>query len=343
MMSSRPVIFSVPFVFVAQMAWAIGSCPDYPLPNPTQAIEQYLSRNGNSCVLGSYLKLNASYNADFATGITGGCERYLGTPPSCPYYDTQYRYIGATSIWETGASGLLTVYPKPDWPAPSALDTRQFDTSTPDTPQWQFNNEGERELISGSNISLNCGSPVTYVQVAKTYNVVKCMPWFWNDNAHLDPAEIYIFLPSNSPYSAGLDAAIADWNSKLAGAGVHLNRRTTSCSAGPHCVNVLIDDSIPKCGWADSGGINASGVAQNPWIKINSLYNFTVTGLQRTFAHEIGHLLGLNNNLSCNKDDSTMVDSFHCDQTEVANVQTSDWLPVTKSVYGGGTKSVCGW
>lgn len=179
MMSSRRVIFSVPFVFTAQMAWAIGGCPDYPLPNPTETIAQYVSRNGNACVLGSYLKLNATYNADFVTLITGGCARYLGTPPSCPYYDTQYRYIGASSIWETGASGLVTVYPYPSWPAPSALDTRQLNTSTPDTPQWQFNNEGERELISGSNISLNCGSPVVWVQTAKTYNVTKCEPIFY--------------------------------------------------------------------------------------------------------------------------------------------------------------------
>jgi hypothetical protein len=89
MMSSRRVIFSVPFVFVAQMAWAIGGCPDYPITPALQSNVQYVSKNGNVCVLGSYLKVNTTYDADFLTAVTGGCERHLGTPPSCPYYDTQ--------------------------------------------------------------------------------------------------------------------------------------------------------------------------------------------------------------------------------------------------------------
>jgi Dual-action HEIGH metallo-peptidase len=237
----------------------------------------------------------------------------------------------------------VIVYPNPNT-GPSTLDTRPLNTSTPDIPQWTFYNEGERELRSGSNISLNCGSSVTYVEAAKTYNVVKCEPFFFATNEHLDAAEIDILLPSNSQYSAGLNDAIADWNSKLAGTGVHFNRKTTSCTTtGPHCVNVIPDTTILICGYGGPGGTNANGVAQNPVIKINSNFTFTVTGLQRTFAHEIGHLLGMDNYLPCPKNDAVMQEQFYCDQNEMANVTTSDWLPVVKSVYGGGTKSRCGW
>ena len=344
MSSSRTVIFTVPLVFVAQVAWAIGGCPDYPKLPVGEAIAQYVSKNGNACAPGSYLKLGTTYDTDFVTVVYGGCERHY-PPPSCPIYgNIEWRFIGASSITEAGVSGWTPVYPNPNT-GPATLDTRSINTSTPDVPQWTFYTEGARQLRSASNIGINCGSPVTLVETTKTFNVVKCEPIFYNDNRHFDAAEIYIFLPANSLYSAGLDAAIADWNSKLTGTGVHLNRQTTSCSAGPHCVNAIVDTTIGACGWADPGGTDSNGVAQNPVLKINSNYTFSTAGLQRTFAHEIGHLLGMANYVivTCGSNDAVMSDNFDCTTNPLANVATSDWLPVAKSVYGGGTKSKCGW
>lgn len=339
MMSLRCVVFSVPFVFVAQIAWAVGGCPDYPGP-AGQAITQYVSKNGEACEPGSYLKQNAQYDADFLTTVYGACERHLGYP-SCPYYDTQYRYIGASTITEVGVSGWVVVYPNPNVQT-STLDTRGFNTSTPDIPRWTFYYEGERQLRSQSNLSTNCSSNVNSVETTKTFNVVKCEPFWWPDNMHLAPGVINIYLPSGSSYSAGLDAAITDWNNYLT--GILLNRVTSPCTAGPYCVNVNTNPNLTRCGgFAGPGGLNASGEAQNPFIQINSNTTFSASGLQRTFAHELGHLLGLDQYLPCNQNDGVMQDQYSCSGTVNPYVKASDWLPVNKSVYANGTKNTCGW
>lgn len=271
------------------------------------------------------------------------CVRHLGYP-SCPYYDTQYRGIGASSIIEVGVYGWVIVYPNPN-SNPATLDTRGLNTSTPDIPQWTFYYEGERQLQIQSNISENCSSTVTSVAQTVTYNVVKCEPFWYADNRHLDAATINIFLPSNSPHSSALDAAISDWNSYLSGTGVTLNRVTSSCTAGPQCVNVVTQAlASGDCGEADPQGLSGSGVAQDPVIRMNSNMTFTATGRQRTLAHEIGHLLGMANyDLNCLQADAVMQDNFNCEDTVSQAVKMSDWLPVKKSVYGNGPKNKCGW
>jgi hypothetical protein len=342
MMSLRGVVGSVLFVFVARTAWAVGGCPDVPGP-AGQAITQYVSKNGVACQDGSYLKLGGAYDADFLTTVYGACELHY-VPPSCPVYQTDYRYIGSTSITEVGVSGWTIVVPNPNNYSTSTLDTRALNTSTPDTPSWTFYYEGARQLNTQSNLSTNCSSSVNSIDTTKTYNVVKCEPKFWN--RHLDTSEISINLASTSPYTLGLDEAISDWNSRLGGTGVHLNRATAGCINGPQCINVLNDSTMSTCGYTNGDPDSNGVIYQNGVIYINNSLSFTYTGLQRTFEHEIGHLLGLDNSsrTACGVNDAVMQDLFFCEQTNsTIYAQTSDWLPVTKSVYGGGTVNTCGW
>ena len=79
------------------------------------------------------------------------------------------------------------------------------------------------------------------------------------------------------------------------------------------------------------------------WAKLP----YSATGLQRTFVHELGHFLGLDNcSTSCGVSDAAMQDEFVCNQTTpavMADVTINDSIPVTNSTYGGNTTLSCGF
>ena len=73
---------------------------------------------------------------------------------------------------------------------------------------------------------------------------------------------------------------------------------------------------------------------------------YSATGLQRTFVHELGHFLGLDNySTSCSVWDAAMQDQFVCTQSNPAvmdDVTINDSIPVTNSTSGGNTTLVAG-
>lgn len=74
--------------------------------------------------------------------------------------------------------------------------------------------------------------------------------------------------------------------------------------------------------------------------------NFSAQGLRRTFAHELGHFVGMDNlnPAHCAVDDAVMQDQFNCESATVLNQPNlNDTLPVNNTVYGGKTKAACGW
>jgi hypothetical protein len=47
-----------------------------------------------------------------------------------------------------------------------------------------------------------------------------------------------------------LDAAIIDWNTRVAGTGVELERVSAPCTSGPRCITVIADPDLASCGFA---------------------------------------------------------------------------------------------
>ena len=74
---------------------------------------------------------------------------------------------------------------------------------------------------------------------------------------------------------------------------------------------------------------------------------FTSTGLQRTFVHELQHLMGLDNYAdapACGVSDAAMQDDFDCNGTNALTTLTiNDILPAAKTSYGGGPRTACGF
>jgi hypothetical protein len=74
--------------------------------------------------------------------------------------------------------------------------------------------------------------------------------------------------------------------------------------------------------------------------------SFTAAGLQRTFEHELGHLLGLldyANSCDTTGNSAVMQANFNCGATPSTTVSINDYLPVNNTVYGGKTTKTCGF
>jgi hypothetical protein len=163
-----------------------------------------------------------------------------------------------------------------------------------------------------------------------------------------------------SDLSGPLDDVIADYNS--AGVGVTLERTGTQCS-GPFCILVGEaaipgEDNVGPCAQtavptnSGSGGAatNATTVTlQTGYGTTESWRTADPTQQRRTAAHELGHALGMDhpvNGEDCDSvNDSVMLDAItNCqDSTSGYSPTMSDTLPMTNTVYGTGSRSICGF
>jgi hypothetical protein len=106
---------------------------------------------------------------------------------------------------------------------------------------------------------------------------------------------------------------------------------------------------------AGAAGSDATGGwnGQNLFLYINNNTNYSLASwnapsAQRTFAHEIGHLLGLADySATCDSTGNTAVmqKNFDCSPViaPMAYPTVNDYLPVNNTVYGGGTRATCGF
>jgi hypothetical protein len=170
------------------------------------------------------------------------------------------------------------------------------------------------------------------------------------------PNKIKVYLPSAmAALATQLDNAINDWNARIAITSLAFERVGTACVAGPDCITVEVED-IPDglggyyCGhyshdtpyWAT--GEHTGGLQ----LELSSTWaSYSAAAQRRTFAHELGHFLGLNelSTTACAQSDAVMQPAFTCTSTSnpVAALTAADYVPVVSTVYGGHTKKSCGF
>lgn len=147
--------------------------------------------------------------------------------------------------------------------------------------------------------------------------------------------------------TTALDAAIADWNSRISSTGIEFERVSSSCGGGPSCISVTTAQQS-SCGYAykewDATGLitgNASLRIRDDWATL-----YSAQGLQRMFVHELGHFVGMDNSnpAACGISDVVMQDQFDCTAASVMHTASiNDYLPVTNTAYGGMPKTTCGF
>ena len=126
---------------------------------------------------------------------------------------------------------------------------------------------------------------------------------------------------------------------------MQFERVGTSCGAGPSCITVT-SPLQADCGFAYKE-FDANGVLTgNLQLRLRPDWSdFSPDGLQRTFVHELGHFLGLDDSSpSCGSSDASMQPEYDCAApTVMHDVTINDYLPVQDSSYGGQPKVSCGF
>jgi hypothetical protein len=257
--------------------------------------------------------------------------------------------------------GAVSASPSND-PTIQNYNTETSTNTTSSGASWLTpTSQGEYVYTSLTNaVATPCDlQPTQFPQDASvTINVLKCQPQFLehtNGNtirvgALAPPAKISVYLPSAmSGADAALRAAIADWNSGLP-AGVQFEVVTTACQSGPTCITIVSDPAQQSCGFANRQWDSTGVITGNMELRLRSDWtNYSATGLQRTFAHELGHFLGSDNinrpgAPTCGVSDAVMHDAFdYGNVVSVVSPTLNDTRPIVNSVYGGNTKATCGW
>jgi len=95
-----------------------------------------------------------------------------------------------------------------------------------------------------------------------------------------------------------LSNATTAWTTALAGTGVMIVPTQVDCSGSSNCIVVQTDSALAPCGYANptiidpqTGVISAGTIA----VRTDWYSRYSSEGLERTFVHELGHFLGLQN------------------------------------------------
>jgi hypothetical protein len=165
-----------------------------------------------------------------------------------------------------------------------------------------------------------------------------------------------VYLPSGmqSVLSVPLTNAINGWNDAVSGTSPTLSSpTTTNCGTGATCIQFeegLIppdENGVFPCAQRTATYNSTTGALTSAKIRMQEgWWNVNPRRLQRTVAHELGHLLGLKEaDSTCAGSNSIMRSGVYaCDASGVPNTVTlNDSLPVEKGVYGGGSRLSCGF
>jgi hypothetical protein len=359
-----------PAVAAAQWTFAQGQAPVTGDPSPLFSVQAPRTCSDGTQTLpdGGYLKRNPTYPTstpfviNTVTHNEGTCLAYLYQI----YNHTDLHAINYISYspYMPGSShggGPLTFWA---WnsPSPKPLD---YDSRNPiGGAQGPYTESGFyylgtwRMTFWSTNEPTGCGFVTTSHIVEKTINVVSCKPSFSeNPNGtimRLPTGTISIYVPDTMSYLFGpVDNAVADLTTKLVESGITLTRNLNSpCTTGGNCIN-FNEGSIPAGACAEYTKFPDpdTGINVQP-AKITfptDAAGRTPSRLQRSVLHELGHLLGLNDqpNVSgCGINDSVMVTAaLDCNAQSgfISTPTLNDSVPINKTSFGNGPKISCGF
>ena len=333
------------------------TCPPIVTEAPAHTVTILVKTYSNTCTVtdGGYIKTNVNYKLHERAQIWGKCQPRTWHSGQCQNLTLQTRYLNGAVTYINGTSeGTIA----------AAGSARDFDTTVPIRASsgavWNPDAPGTyaytstTSQTSPTNCSFPAPGPADNQPV--TMHALQCEPKFLDDGdgdiPHLGVPlfgdRIEVALPTTMAAAASdLDAAITDWNTRVSGVGIEFER-VTSCMSGPRCINVETA-SIASCGFAVWGIPDAATGEHTGGLKLQLHPNwstFSSASLRRTFTHELGHFLGLDNyTTSCATNDAMMQQNFACGSgsSPAYTVTINDYLPVTNTTYGGNTKLSCGF
>ena len=337
-------------------------CPDQATLGNTDLIPKVLV---GSCQLQSsgYVLRASTLTVHGRAVAEGHCTKSIpsGNPPKCvPWYN-----------FDRGTNSISVKTNTPDNPPPASPYSLGPIYSKPTNQHYQVldsedlvHSFGPRQadvLLFGQHwiyeeapifITLCNLNPNTTGQRTFTYFGMNCLPQ-WRivpDNLirHLATGVIQISVVSELVEAA--TAAAKAWTTALQSQGINIELKVENCSAiNDHCIRVqagLPPEKPNACSSVHNAAYDSSGViTTSPVITVRSPTSWTPEVRQFLLAHEIGHLLGLDEN-GCSRPNSVMAvppQGTECvlDSGQATLPTGDDVLPVAKTVYGNGSRSVC--
>jgi hypothetical protein len=343
----------------------------------SQGADLSVRKYGGACTVpnGGYAKVNTIYELHVLVSVNGWCQLYARDgqgqcTPGVPgnYYNrtavgtnqgitgNPYGYVvyGNTDVqtYNTCGNGNCT-------PVNTSSNGNLWYPSTEGVYAYTtLNTVGGGTLGSGSQYCNMSGFQFSELHPV-VFTVLKCEPKFQGSGAsapipHIgvpaSPDKIQIFLPNTmSSLGPALDAAITDLNTQISGTGIVFEKVTSTCGSGPRCISVE-SASQGNCGFAAWDSTDAITGVMTGGLRIqlqNTWATWSADSSQRTFAHELASLLGLNDysTTACLVNDAAMQPAFACgpDEHPSKTVKIDDSLPIIRTVYGGQTRLSCGF
>lgn len=295
--------------------------------------------------------------------MTGACQQRVpsGFPPYCTNGAFQYRSLLSSYLKADGSgSPFGSIFPNPPNSNIQDMSTIGPVHTVSTGASYSTSVAGPHVITSTTNASsTSCSITPSFAQnVAITVNAVACEPNFWADNSHLAvppaPSKVKVYLPSGmAALATTLDNAITDWNLGIATTSLELERVTTACGNGPDCITVVAEN-VPNgvggyyCGYAkwDPPDLVTGEHTGGLLLKIATNWSsFNTAERRRTFAHELGHFLGMDNLTGCAGNSAVLNPDFSCaaSSSPLTTPTATDYVPIVSSVYGGHTKKPCGF
>ncbi len=316
---------------------------------------------------GGYMKTStpgtfANFRIAATASVQGSCDVFSwGTKIA-----TQYRNINAIRFNTYPPQGNPSYHPFwGPYPYPNT-HSQTYDTENPGSGgaslyPVRMTQTGEHLFTFQTDIitATGCNFPRFSAIVVKRLFSVTCEPIFGttpetNAIIRMSPLEppnkIKVYLPeSMSTLIPALEAAINDWNGFLPDT-LQFQRVDVDCGDVFYCIRIEPgpETQLP-CGRTEVPINEDTGlIFTSPEMRLRSDWpNFTPTGAKRTFVHELGHLLGLDNSnrLECGVSDAAMQDQFDCRAAGIMDdVTVNDFLPVLlRTAYGPYSRVACGF
>lgn len=327
-----------------------------------QSIEGFVKLADGTCTVAqdTYVVRLKTYRLDSLATANGSCTlRNMVCSPlpcECQETGTEQRGVGSTRIQQTAGGpnppyNVGPLYALPMSSFPHVADSRVAGATSPEGRNWMPGWAGETtiEFATIAN-STNCTMSPTVWPTNFNVVVVNCAPRFLTPGTggtvprHLPngPIEVY-YSGAGAQVIAAMEAARADWN--LVQGSVTFIPATGPCQPNnPSCISVTQSGSnlcaITPLQPADADGVfNNSSTVYFPTAA--SAWN--ANALRRFANHELGHLLGLDdNNNTCTKASGIMGPMNCTDWFGFAYTpQATEQLPVNRSVYGPHSTTSC--
>lgn len=322
----------------------------------------------NSCIIedGMYVKTSTTYKLHVAVEVTGWCQTYARD---------QYGVCVPTNYYvRTAANTTQYVNSASAGPVFGNIGVQNYNTcgngnctpvnSSPGNSWSPFTAVGTKEYTSVNRVgggTTGVGSQYCNMsgfefpeEHSLTMHALKCEPKWETGEDPYDPADALLHFPqdeiqiyttlSGNGLPEAIEAAADNWSGVLGDSDVSFVTTTTDCETAANCLKITSASVPGYCAQVGASWDSAGEITGNAQITLHSDWTtYGQAALERIITHEIGHLLGLDNQPGCAAADSIMRDGLACNSSTLTSPTANNYIPVNRTTYGGGPRTSCGF